>query len=87
MLAIRRHLAQRFDGLQRRVQVPGQLGIMGFGDYEVARELNPGLTTIAVPTVRMGEEAARMLVQRLRHETPVARKRDLGFELIERGST
>ncbi len=52
----------------------------------LARELNPGLTTIAVPTVRMGEEAARMLVQRLRSETPAARKRDLGFELIERGS-
>ncbi|WP_395347347.1 substrate-binding domain-containing protein [Variovorax sp. UC122_21] len=68
------------------IAVPKQLAIMGFGDYEIARELNPGLTTIAVPTVRMGEEAARMLVQRLRSETPAARKRDLGFELIERGS-
>ena len=68
------------------IAVPRQLAIMGFGDYEIARELNPGLTTIAVPTVRMGEEAARMLVQRLRSETPATRKRDLGFELIERGS-
>jgi len=39
-----------------------------------------------VPTVRMGEEAARMLVQRLRGEPVAARRHDLGFELIERGS-
>jgi LacI family gluconate utilization system Gnt-I transcriptional repressor len=68
------------------IEVPRQLAIVGFGDYEVGRELNPGLTTIAVPTVRMGEEAARMLVQRLRGEPVAARRRDLGFELIERGS-
>ncbi|MCY1546378.1 Periplasmic binding protein-like domain protein [compost metagenome] len=59
---------------------------MGFGDYEVASELNPGLTTIAAPTVRMGEEAARILVRRLRNETPDTRTLDLGFELVARGS-
>lgn len=68
------------------IAVPRQLAIMGFGDYEVASELNPGLTTIAVPTVRMGEEAARILIRRLRNETPATRTLDLGFELVARGS-
>ena len=68
------------------IAVPQALAIMGFGDYEVASELNPGLTTIAVPTVRMGEEAARILIRRLRNETPGTRTVDLGFELVARGS-
>ncbi len=68
------------------IAVPQALAVMGFGDYEVASELNPGLTTIAVPTVRMGQEAARILVRRLRNETLDTRTLDLGFELVARGS-
>lgn len=68
------------------VAVPQTLAIIGFGDYEVASELNPGLTTIAVPTVRMGEESARILLKRLRNELPASRTLDLGFELVARSS-
>lgn len=42
--------------LRQGIAVPQALAVMGLGDYEVASELNPGLTTIAVPTVRMARK-------------------------------
>lgn len=68
------------------IQVPSALAIMGFGDYELAKELTPALTTIAVPTTRIGREAARLILQRLRGGKPGPRRLDLGFELVVRQS-
>lgn len=68
------------------LRVPQDLALMGFGDYEMARELVPALTTIAVPTARIGQEGARMILQRLRGEKTGPKKLDLGFELIARES-
>jgi LacI family gluconate utilization system Gnt-I transcriptional repressor len=68
------------------ISVPSELAITGFGDYEVSRELHPALTTISVPTTQIGEEAAKIILQRIRGEKPAKRKLDLGFRLIARGS-
>lgn len=71
---------------RRGIAVPGQLAISGFGDYEIARELQPALTTVAVPTMQIGEEAAKIILRCLRAEKPAARKIDLGFRIIGRES-
>jgi LacI family transcriptional regulator, gluconate utilization system Gnt-I transcriptional repressor len=68
------------------IKVPDSLAIMGFGDYEIARELVPALTTVAVPTTQIGERAAALILQRLRGEQPRTRKLDLGFKLVVRQS-
>ena len=43
------------------VDVPGELSITGFDDIPLARQVEPALTTIRQPLVRMAERAARML--------------------------
>lgn len=68
------------------IRVPQDVGIIGFGDYEIASELVPALTTVAVPTTRIGQEAASIILRRLRGEKSGPRKLDLGFELLARDS-
>jgi LacI family transcriptional regulator len=43
------------------VNVPGELSVAGFDDIPLARQVQPALTTIRQPLVRMAERAARML--------------------------
>lgn len=68
------------------IDVPGQIAIIGFGDYEIAGELVPSLTTVAVPTTRIGREAAQIILRRLRGQESRPRKLDLGFRFVERQS-
>ena len=68
------------------IKVPSELAIIGFGDYEMARELVPSLTTVAVPTTRIGREAAQLILQRLRGGQATPGKLNLGFELVARES-
>jgi LacI family transcriptional regulator, gluconate utilization system Gnt-I transcriptional repressor len=69
------------------VAVPGRLAIAGFGDFEIAREASPSLTTVRVPGYRIGQEAARLIVERLSGRTDVGSAVDLGFDIVLRDST
>lgn len=76
------------------ISVPRDLAITGFGDYEIARELKPALTTIYVPSVQMGEEAAHIILQRVNAlrsgaSAPTSRSKKVGmpYELMVREST
>ncbi|MDR3709829.1 MAG: LacI family DNA-binding transcriptional regulator [Capsulimonadaceae bacterium] len=44
------------------LSVPGDLSVVGFGDYSMATYADPALTTIAVPFEEMGRSAARKLI-------------------------
>ncbi len=71
---------------RRGIAVPAQLAIVGFADLAIAQAMEPALTTVRVPTRRMGEAAAQMLLARLNGEKPATPVLDLGFELIRRAS-
>jgi LacI family gluconate utilization system Gnt-I transcriptional repressor len=74
--------------LQRRgIGVPGDISVMGFGDFEIGREINPALTTIHVDFTALGGRAGRMILEVLRaEEQPRSRIIDVGLELVERAS-
>ncbi len=71
---------------RRGIRVPSELALIGFGDYELSSQLVPPLTTVAVPSTRIGQEAAKIILARLRGEKKTRKKVDLGFELVIRES-
>ena len=66
--------------------VPGDLALLGFGDFSLARQLEPPLSTVHTPRVEIGRAAARALLQALQSGLPAADER-LPWTLIERGSS
>lgn len=54
-----------YESQRRRIKVPDDLAIVGFGDSDVSRVCQPPLTTVAVPHRQIGVEAGRALLARL----------------------
>jgi len=72
---------------RRGIAVPGRLAVTGFGDFEFAAELNPPLTTIAVPAAEIGRRAGDLLVAAMEGEEPEEQRVDVGYRLVVRAST
>ena len=68
------------------LDVPGQLGVIGFGDLSMAADVHPALTTVRVDGSRIGAEAARCIVARADGVDAGDRVIDIGFTIIERAS-
>ncbi|GLQ55821.1 LacI family DNA-binding transcriptional regulator [Devosia nitrariae] len=71
---------------RRNIAVPGRLGVAGFDDLEIAAEIVPSLTTVAVPRYEIGSRAAQMLLARL-DNAETGRRVQLDFTIMEREST
>ena len=77
---------------RRGIAVPDQLSIMGFGDFEIGRIINPPLTTIHVNFTELGERTGRTLIDLLARGDQdgganLAPERiDVGLKVIERQS-
>lgn len=71
----------------RRIDVPGKLKVLGYGDVNFAAHTSPPLTSIRTNGGRIGELAASMLIQRIEGMPTSTRIVDVGFEFIERAST
>jgi LacI family gluconate utilization system Gnt-I transcriptional repressor len=76
-----------FECQRRGWAVPGKLAIAGFDDQEIASQVSPALTTVAVPRADIGRRAADMLLARLGGETVDPKVVDIGFALRIRAST
>ena len=70
----------------RGIRVPDQLGVVGLGDLEFAANLEPALTTVRIDGTRIGETAARFIVDRAEGRTVEQPILDIGFSIIERQS-
>ncbi len=75
------------EAKRRGIDVPGDIGIAGYDDIELAQEFLPPLTSVRLQRYQIGTEAARMLLQRFQGQMPPQKTVDLGFEIIGRGST
>lgn len=68
-------------------RVPGDVGVVAFDDLPLAELLDPPLTTIGQPTYEIGEQAARLLLDRLAGCDDPARHIVLTPTLRVRGSS
>lgn len=64
------HLAMTVIGhLQRNgIKVPDDVSVVGFDNYELARTLNPSLTTADHPKRKLGEDAGQMMLKLINGE-------------------
>jgi LacI family gluconate utilization system Gnt-I transcriptional repressor len=71
------------------MRVPDDFSIIGFNDLEFCAAAYPSLTSIATPRYEMGLRSAEIILEIISGsgERPKERRIDLGFKLVERGST
>lgn len=70
----------------RGLAVPGDLSVVGIDNLEMAAHLSPSLTTVHIPTARIGATAAERMLERLsRQDAP--RVTELPIELVVRRSS
>ncbi|TIK75019.1 LacI family DNA-binding transcriptional regulator [Escherichia coli] len=55
-----------YECQRRRIKVPDELVVVGFGDSDVSKVCQPSLTTMAVPHRKIGLEAGNVLLERIK---------------------
>ncbi|MDQ6217012.1 substrate-binding domain-containing protein, partial [Achromobacter insolitus] len=75
-----------FEARDRKLAIPRDIAILGFGDTDIANEIEPGLTTIGVDSRKLGARAGELLLQRLNGGTPAARQEVFPLTLNQRAS-
>ena len=75
------------EAQSRRLSVPDDIAIIGFGDQSFAADTFPALSTVRIDRPRMGQLAAEALLTRMAGEQVVEPVIDLGFRIIERETT
>lgn len=70
----------------RGLSIPKDLAIVGFGDLDFAAHAFPPLSTVRIDRAAIGRLAAEALLGRFEGK-PVDRIVDIGFEIMQRGTT
>lgn len=71
----------------RGIAVPGELGIMGFGDLDFAAHTQPSISSVHIDKRAIGIQAARALIAKIEGRPLAEGIIDVGFRLVERGTT
>jgi LacI family gluconate utilization system Gnt-I transcriptional repressor len=74
------------EAIERGINVPQQLAVVGFGDLHFASHTYPPLSTVRVDGANIGRMAAQAILDRLEGKA-VASLTDTGFQFVQRGST
>ena len=76
------------EAQRRGLNVPADLAVMGFGDFDIGRIINPPLTTVHVDFHDLGRRTGALILDLLAQTSPGAPRRlDVGLTVLERGST
>ena len=73
--------------LERGLKIPDDISIIGFDDMPWATLLRPPLTAIVQPTYELGQQAAELLLARLKDPGRPVSHVQLNTTLVVRGST
>jgi len=69
------------------LKIPNDLSLMGIDDIDAASLTIPQLSTICKPKYRIGEQAARLLLERIRGTSSSPRRIAIPSQLVKRSST
>jgi len=75
------------EAINRGIKVPKALAVMGFGDVSIGADIEPALSTVRINGEEIGAMAAKYLMDKAegkRVDKPIV---DVGFSILERGSS
>jgi LacI family gluconate utilization system Gnt-I transcriptional repressor len=75
------------EARSRGLAVPDDVALLGFGGLEFTRHTWPAISTVSIDRAAIGRIAAEHLVARLEGGTPPPGVVDVGFEIVDRGTT
>jgi LacI family gluconate utilization system Gnt-I transcriptional repressor len=75
------------EARSRGLSVPKDLALIGFGDLEFSRRTVPELSTVRIDREAIGRRAAELILARIEGAEIETRVIDVGFEVVERGTT
>lgn len=75
-----------FECMRRGWSVPERFSVAGYGDFEIAAEVPPGLTTVKTNGAEIGRTAGEMLVQKIETGRVDSRVRHVPYEIVIRHS-
>jgi len=79
-------LGAMIEAQAMNLRVPQDLAIVGFGDQEFAKDLEPPLTTVRVDGTQIGKIAAELVVERVEKRPSGRTIVDIGFSVVQRSS-
>lgn len=53
---------------KRQINVPEEVSVVGFDNYQMSRYINPSITTMDHGRDKMGEDAGKLILEMLRHQ-------------------
>jgi LacI family transcriptional regulator len=68
------------------VRIPGQIGLIGFDDFDLAEVLDPPISVVRQPITRIATRAAELLFDEMANRKPASSITTLDVELVLRGS-
>ena len=68
------------------LRVPGDIAVVGFDNREIARYLQPPLTTVALPNTEIGIRAAKHILSRIQNPDAPPQREIVPCSIIERES-
>ena len=72
---------------KKKLSIPEDIAIMGFGDQSFSEYTFPSLSTVRIDRVKMGKRATEAIIGRIEGKSGTEKIIDIGFEIIERGTT